>query len=265
MSAGKNRKNVHQPKSLVKRSYKKNALDTKIRSRKSNTKLIKTLALIIFWLSPVALSGYLLYEKYDPSILEHTELSQEERSNLLQSLQEEEIHESAYPLIENVEIRNQQEIATDASLEDKTYNLQFFFVHDDKNNHKYQLQSITKAITTQPSKLIPEMMKTLLNGPNSSNESNHMINALPQGTQLLDYQQNQDRLTLNFNETFQYGLGISGMQLQIAQIVLTFTQLEGIRKVHFAIEGQDVDYLDIHGAVPNMDFTKNDIISQLSY
>jgi hypothetical protein len=87
----------------------------------------------------------------------------------------------------------------------------------------------------------------LLKGPSDRNKNN----PIPKGTKLLSIAKNNDLITVNFSKeiTKNHPGGSTGEMLTVYSIVNSLTEIPGVKKVKFQIEGKDIITLAGHLAM----------------
>lgn len=91
-------------------------------------------------------------------------------------------------------------------------------------------------------------LEALLAGP-AADEQAGAATAIPQGTRLLDLTLGDGTAVVDLSREFESGGGSLSMQLRVAQIIYTATQVEGVDSVRFAIEGRQVDTIGGEGVI----------------
>lgn len=155
-----------------------------------------------------------------------------------------------------VEDDNSNNINTDNNIEIPKYNTEAIFFLS-KQDGKFGLVGFPLSNRIKNMNLkekIVLLSKELMKTPEG--ESTTM---LPDGTKLLGFRLVQNVLYLNYNDNFNYNVfGMEGDIQQIAQIVYTFTSLDGVDKVTFMINGEVPEYIGSHG-LENKEWTEVDI------
>lgn len=92
-------------------------------------------------------------------------------------------------------------------------------------------------------------MEELLKGPNETDQDFGMSTAIPEGTELLGLEINNQVATVDLSEEFESGGGSLSMQARLAQVVYTLTQFPTVDSVIFEIEGERVTAFGGEGIV----------------
>ena len=258
--------------------------------------------IILFWISPLVFALYLLYDKYNPQLFNDTPMTPQQRSDILAQIQQtsqqqggaseytdwhlssgaplstqatqdhpEESPSSSrqsqeQPLLPREDNRTENSSSVpSASRVAREYSVNMYYINDNTALQEYELIYQSRDFIADEEAIIPEIISQLLDGSLYLNGGENYISAIPSGTEFLGYQLQDQHLVLDFNDSFLYGLGISGTRLQISQIVLTMLSLPHIQSVSFMIDGSPTDYLDIHGAVENNIFTRSNVFTKLAY
>lgn len=90
-----------------------------------------------------------------------------------------------------------------------------------------------------------ELIEELIKGTQSQDDT---LNVLPEGTQVLDYKFDAEKglATVDFSEHIQGAVGSMGETFAVYSVVNTLTELPGVEKVQFLVEGQKVESIGGH-------------------
>lgn len=94
------------------------------------------------------------------------------------------------------------------------------------------LRSVMRDVAASPTAIL----SSLFAGPNVSERENQLDTALPSGVELLSARQVGALLTVDVSDAFE-DLTPDGLELAVAQIVATATELDGITSVQLRIDG----------------------------
>ena len=100
----------------------------------------------------------------------------------------------------------------------------------------------------------------LLAGPTDAEKADGCFSEIPKGTQVLSLRKDGEVLIVNFNEKLQsYGGGSAKVRGLVAQVVYTFTEVPGIKKVRIMIEDQKDVTLGGEGYVIDRPLSREDV------
>ena len=89
----------------------------------------------------------------------------------------------------------------------------------------------------------------LLEGPTADEEADGLVDAIPDGTELLGLSIEDGVATVDLDGTFDDGGGSASMQGRVAQVVATLTRFDSVEKVAFRLDGEPVDAIGGEGVV----------------
>lgn len=112
-------------------------------------------------------------------------------------------------------------------------------------------QKLMAAGRSMPTPVTPtSALRALLAGPQGSLERDlGMTTSIPAGTELHGVHVAGDVATVDLSKAFESGGGSQSMQARVAQVVFTATQLSGITRVRFAIDGTPVKTIGGEGLI----------------
>lgn len=96
-------------------------------------------------------------------------------------------------------------------------------------------------------------IEALLDGPTAEDGTGGLISSIPEGTELLGLDIADGTATVDLSSAFTSGGGSLSMTLRTAQVVFTLTQFDGVDRVQFLIDGEQVDGLGGEGLPTSYD------------
>ena len=108
---------------------------------------------------------------------------------------------------------------------------------------------VGEARTVETSGVLAGALRALLAGPTDFEREIGLTTAIPDGTELLGVELDGDTARVDLSETFGSGGGSASMQARVAQVVHTATQLDGVERVRFLIEGEEVESIGGEGVM----------------
>ncbi|KAF0134916.1 MAG: germination protein M [Candidatus Saganbacteria bacterium] len=102
--------------------------------------------------------------------------------------------------------------------------------------------------------------KELISGPTSNEQKDDIFSEIPNKAKILDIKTNEDVVEVIFNEELEnYGGGSARVQGLISQIVYTFTEIPGIKRVKISVRGRDEVALGGEGYVIDKPLSREDL------
>lgn len=99
-----------------------------------------------------------------------------------------------------------------------------------------------RTVTVKQNRLAQAIVEALLDGPKTKG----LVNPFPKDVKLLSVERKDDILYVNFSREIQQGAGSAGEIMTIQAVVFSLTELPGVEKVQFLIEGQKQETLSGH-------------------
>jgi len=105
-----------------------------------------------------------------------------------------------------------------------------------------ELRTISGQPTAEKGK---ELVEELIKGTQSTDDT---LNVIPEGTKVLDYNFDAEKglAIVDFSEHIQGAVGSMGETFAVYSVVNTLTELPGIEKVKFLVEGKEVESISGH-------------------
>jgi germination protein M len=101
-------------------------------------------------------------------------------------------------------------------------------------------------------------VEELLDGPNADDEELGLSTTIPEGTELLGIEIDDERAIVDLSGEFAEGGGSLSMNARVAQVVYTVTQFPTVESVRFHLDGEAIDTLGGEGLMMDHDFTRAD-------
>lgn len=118
------------------------------------------------------------------------------------------------------------------------------------------------AAPGSPEQRAAVVLEALVAGPTSMDTEAGATTAIPEGTRLLGFEITNDGkasiATVDLSREFESGGGSLSMQLRVAQVVYTATQVEGVNSIRIAIEGRTADTLGGEGLMIDSPMDRSD-------
>ncbi len=91
---------------------------------------------------------------------------------------------------------------------------------------------------------LTETINSLIVGPSGDELDAGLLNLIPNGTELISAQVQNEVAYLNFNQAFRFNpLGPEGTVAQLLQIIYSSTEFPTVGSVQFLVDGEAIDYL----------------------
>lgn len=107
-----------------------------------------------------------------------------------------------------------------------------------------------------------ELVKQLLAGPTNIEAEYGLDTTIPEGTVVLGVSIDNEVATVDLSTEYQSGGGSLSMLLRVSQVAWTITQLDGIKRVTFSIDGTPVDAIGGEGIIVNPALSREDCEGQ---
>lgn len=104
-----------------------------------------------------------------------------------------------------------------------------------------------------------EIVSALLAGPRST-DSPGLTTSIPSGTALRNVHITGDLATVDMNSQFESGGGSLSMVTRIAQVIFTLTEIDGVKRVSFALDGTPATYIGGEGIDVSSPLGRNDFL-----
>lgn len=140
----------------------------------------------------------------------------------------------------------------------QTDELSVYFLRGEKIASAKRNITSEHPLQAQATALVAE----LLAGPNDIETEFGLGTTIPPNTKVLGVEVDGDEATVDFNSEFESGGGSLSMQLRVAQVVWTLTQLEDINRVSFALDGKVVEAIGGEGIMVSPALTREDCEDQ---
>jgi len=101
-------------------------------------------------------------------------------------------------------------------------------------------------------------LQSLFEGPTGADQEVGAVSAIPSGTKLLGVKREGSVLNVDVSSEFEFGGGSLSMQLRVAQVIYTATQIEGIEAVRILVEGERVEAIGGEGVIVAEPLTRRD-------
>jgi spore germination protein GerM len=138
-----------------------------------------------------------------------------------------------------------------------TYEMWLVNANGDMLTAIYDPTIVSKPVGAPLSAAGPTIAPIALERLLQTRESQGAVTAIPAGTQLLDVNIEGGTATVNLSNEFASGGGSASMQLRVAQVVWTLTQVPQVERVTFQIDGEPVTSLGGEGIDLSTPQTRN--------
>ena len=108
---------------------------------------------------------------------------------------------------------------------------------------------VGEARTAATSGVVGEALRALLAGPTDFEREIGFTTAIPPGTELRGVDLDGDTARVDLSAAFTSGGGSASMQARVAQVVHTATQVDGVERVRFLVEGEEVESIGGEGVM----------------
>lgn len=203
---------------------------TKSRASKSGKKNKLFYLMLVLWLIPVGVSGYLLYVQYNH--FAKASKQKRERASALNKpvISRDQIRELTRTLPSNED---------GASAASEVKKAKFYLVKVNRTLGRIYLRPVNSDVNLDKENIYRAMKKLVMYRLTRSLKRKSYYSCIPHNAKLLRVRVVKDTLVLDFNRNFIINSGGSQqIRLKAAQIVYTATQFPGINKVMFKINGR---------------------------
>lgn len=106
--------------------------------------------------------------------------------------------------------------------------------------------------------------RELVKGPNDNERASGMFSQIPKNANVISTTMTQGTIAVNFSRQLgMYDGGASNVRYLLSQIVYTFTELRGIKKVQILINGEEAPTLGSEGLIIDKPLSREDVSSKI--
>jgi spore germination protein GerM len=207
--------------------------------------------MLVLWLIPVGVSGYLLYVQYN-----HFAKASKAKRHQASALNKPVISRDQMRELTRSLPSNAEEETTPVEI--KT--AKFYLVKVNKILGRIYLKSVNTNVALDKDKIYDAMRKLVMYKLTRSLKKKHYYSCIPSDARLLRAKVSGQTLVLDFSRHFIINSGgTQQIRLKAAQIVYTATQFPGINKVMFKINGKKLKDWGGEGVFPSSVLSRSDV------